>query len=154
MNVDVVAFDLCSNITIGGEFRCLHHGGRVSESPKPGRGYEENWTVWIQPLHRWPDRARSGALSARRHQGAPFTDAATPAHSKCLVFKRDARPPQICDIISKWEQASKEQQRGKSENTRTVRLTYKNRYPEVMPMKCIFHSLENKFPLHILCFKW
>ncbi|XP_061914794.1 pleckstrin homology domain-containing family H member 2 [Entelurus aequoreus] len=33
----------------------------------------------------------------------------------------------MCDIISKWEQASKEQHSGKSENTRTVRLTYKNR---------------------------
>ncbi|XP_053188878.1 pleckstrin homology domain-containing family H member 2 [Scomber japonicus] len=33
----------------------------------------------------------------------------------------------ICDIISKWEQASKEQHTGKSEHTRTVRLTYKNR---------------------------
>uniref|UniRef100_A0AAQ5WWL0 Pleckstrin homology domain containing, family H (with MyTH4 domain) member 2 n=1 Tax=Amphiprion ocellaris TaxID=80972 RepID=A0AAQ5WWL0_AMPOC len=33
----------------------------------------------------------------------------------------------ICDIISKWEQSSKEQHTGKSENTRTVRLTYKNR---------------------------
>ncbi|XP_028279419.1 pleckstrin homology domain-containing family H member 2 [Parambassis ranga] len=36
-------------------------------------------------------------------------------------------PIKICDIISKWEQASKEQHTGKSENTRTVRLTYKNR---------------------------
>uniref|UniRef100_A0A3B4FFN1 Pleckstrin homology, MyTH4 and FERM domain containing H2 n=1 Tax=Pundamilia nyererei TaxID=303518 RepID=A0A3B4FFN1_9CICH len=34
----------------------------------------------------------------------------------------------ICDIISKWEQASKEHHTGKSENTRTVRLTYKNLY--------------------------
>ncbi|KAL0964359.1 hypothetical protein UPYG_G00322800 [Umbra pygmaea] len=33
----------------------------------------------------------------------------------------------ICDIISKWEQASKEQHTGKSENSRIVRLTYKNR---------------------------
>uniref|UniRef100_A0A8C2UVL9 Pleckstrin homology domain-containing family H member 2 n=1 Tax=Chinchilla lanigera TaxID=34839 RepID=A0A8C2UVL9_CHILA len=33
----------------------------------------------------------------------------------------------ICDIISKWEQASKEQQPGKCEGTRTVRLTYKSR---------------------------
>uniref|UniRef100_A0A4W3GX67 Pleckstrin homology, MyTH4 and FERM domain containing H2 n=1 Tax=Callorhinchus milii TaxID=7868 RepID=A0A4W3GX67_CALMI len=33
----------------------------------------------------------------------------------------------ICDIISKWEQASKEQLPGKLEGTRTVRLTYKNR---------------------------
>uniref|UniRef100_A0A665TZS3 Pleckstrin homology domain containing, family H (with MyTH4 domain) member 2 n=1 Tax=Echeneis naucrates TaxID=173247 RepID=A0A665TZS3_ECHNA len=33
----------------------------------------------------------------------------------------------ICDIIAKWEQACKEQHTGKSENTRTVRLTYKNR---------------------------
>ncbi|XP_041107363.1 pleckstrin homology domain-containing family H member 2 [Polyodon spathula] len=33
----------------------------------------------------------------------------------------------ICDIISKWEQASKEQHSGKFESTRTVRLTYKNR---------------------------
>ncbi|MED6290540.1 Pleckstrin y domain-containing H member 2, partial [Characodon lateralis] len=33
----------------------------------------------------------------------------------------------ICDILSKWEQASKEQHSGKSENTRTIRLTYKNR---------------------------
>ncbi|XP_029088228.1 pleckstrin homology domain-containing family H member 2 isoform X1 [Monodon monoceros] len=33
----------------------------------------------------------------------------------------------ICDIISKWEQASKEQHPGKWEGTRTVRLTYKNR---------------------------
>ncbi|KAM9803961.1 pleckstrin homology domain-containing family H member 2 [Neosynchiropus ocellatus] len=33
----------------------------------------------------------------------------------------------VCDIISKWEQASKEQKSGKSENARTVRLTYKNR---------------------------
>lgn len=37
-------------------------------------------------------------------------------------------PPQICDVIAKWEQASKELHRGKSENTRTVRLTYKSRY--------------------------
>ncbi|XP_073420313.1 pleckstrin homology domain-containing family H member 2 isoform X3 [Dendrobates tinctorius] len=33
----------------------------------------------------------------------------------------------ICDIISKWEQASKEQLPGKCDGTRTVRLTYKNR---------------------------
>ncbi|XP_067319716.1 pleckstrin homology domain-containing family H member 2 isoform X1 [Anolis sagrei] len=33
----------------------------------------------------------------------------------------------ICDIISRWEQASKEQHSGKCEGTRTVRLTYKNR---------------------------
>ncbi|XP_029031270.1 pleckstrin homology domain-containing family H member 2 [Betta splendens] len=33
----------------------------------------------------------------------------------------------ICDIISKWEQACKEQHTGKCENTRTVRLTYKSR---------------------------
>ncbi|KAG1935917.1 pleckstriny domain-containing family H [Pimephales promelas] len=33
----------------------------------------------------------------------------------------------ICDIIAKWEQASKEQHTGKSENARTVKLTYKNR---------------------------
>ncbi|XP_006839469.1 PREDICTED: pleckstrin homology domain-containing family H member 2 [Chrysochloris asiatica] len=33
----------------------------------------------------------------------------------------------ICDIISKWEQTSKEQQPGKCEGTRTVRLTYKSR---------------------------
>lgn len=34
---------------------------------------------------------------------------------------------QICDIIAKWEQACKELHTGKSENTRTVKLTYKNR---------------------------
>ncbi|XP_038668891.1 pleckstrin homology domain-containing family H member 2 isoform X2 [Scyliorhinus canicula] len=33
----------------------------------------------------------------------------------------------VCDIICKWEQASKEQHSGKFEGTRTVRLTYKNR---------------------------
>ncbi|XP_053315691.1 pleckstrin homology domain-containing family H member 2 [Spea bombifrons] len=33
----------------------------------------------------------------------------------------------VCDIISKWEQASKEQHPGKCDSTRTVRLTYKNR---------------------------
>lgn len=33
----------------------------------------------------------------------------------------------ICDIISKWEQTSKELQPGKCEGSRTVRLTYKNR---------------------------
>ncbi|XP_069787219.1 pleckstrin homology domain-containing family H member 2 isoform X2 [Narcine bancroftii] len=33
----------------------------------------------------------------------------------------------ICDIICKWEQASKEQHPGKFESTRTVRLTYKKR---------------------------
>ncbi|XP_062980056.1 pleckstrin homology domain-containing family H member 2 [Elgaria multicarinata webbii] len=33
----------------------------------------------------------------------------------------------ICDIISRWEQASKEQHPGKCEGTRTVKLTYKNR---------------------------
>ncbi|XP_024152637.1 pleckstrin homology domain-containing family H member 2 isoform X1 [Oryzias melastigma] len=33
----------------------------------------------------------------------------------------------ICDILSKWEQASKESLSVKSENTRSVRLTYKNR---------------------------
>ncbi|XP_062851074.1 pleckstrin homology domain-containing family H member 2 [Trichomycterus rosablanca] len=34
----------------------------------------------------------------------------------------------ICDIISKWEQAFKELHKGKSENTRTVKLTHKNRF--------------------------
>ncbi|TSK42142.1 Pleckstrin homology domain-containing family H member 2 [Bagarius yarrelli] len=33
----------------------------------------------------------------------------------------------ICDIITKWEQACKELHTGKSENTRTVKFTYKNR---------------------------
>ncbi|KAM9316837.1 pleckstrin homology domain-containing family H member 2 [Gastrophryne carolinensis] len=33
----------------------------------------------------------------------------------------------VCDIISKWEQASKEQLPGKCDASRTVRLTYKNR---------------------------
>ncbi|XP_056617338.1 pleckstrin homology domain-containing family H member 2 [Triplophysa dalaica] len=33
----------------------------------------------------------------------------------------------ICDIIAKWEQAAKEQHTGKSENARTIKLTYKNR---------------------------
>lgn len=33
----------------------------------------------------------------------------------------------ICDVIAKWEQASKEQHRGKAEIARTVKLTYKNR---------------------------
>ncbi|KAJ8014229.1 hypothetical protein DPEC_G00038080 [Dallia pectoralis] len=37
------------------------------------------------------------------------------------------RTLKICDIISKWEQASKEQHTGKSETSRTVKLTYKNR---------------------------
>uniref|UniRef100_A0A3Q3DFW0 Pleckstrin homology domain containing, family H (with MyTH4 domain) member 1 n=1 Tax=Hippocampus comes TaxID=109280 RepID=A0A3Q3DFW0_HIPCM len=32
----------------------------------------------------------------------------------------------ICDVISKWEQALKEQHPGKNEGTRIVRLTYKN----------------------------
>ncbi|KAL0621105.1 Pleckstrin homology domain-containing family H member 2 [Plecturocebus cupreus] len=41
--------------------------------------------------------------------------------------RKENRPVEICDIISKWEQASKEQQPGKCEGTRTVRLTYKNR---------------------------
>ncbi|KAK2843330.1 hypothetical protein Q7C36_011545 [Tachysurus vachellii] len=34
---------------------------------------------------------------------------------------------QICDVISKWEQALKELQPGKCEGTRIVRLTYKSR---------------------------
>ncbi|XP_068597340.1 pleckstrin homology domain-containing family H member 2 [Brachionichthys hirsutus] len=33
----------------------------------------------------------------------------------------------ICDIISKWEQASKEQHAGKAESAKTIRLTYKSR---------------------------
>nr|XP_055026906.1 pleckstrin homology domain-containing family H member 2 [Misgurnus anguillicaudatus]XP_055026907.1 pleckstrin homology domain-containing family H member 2 [Misgurnus anguillicaudatus]XP_055026908.1 pleckstrin homology domain-containing family H member 2 [Misgurnus anguillicaudatus] len=33
----------------------------------------------------------------------------------------------ICDIIAKWEQAAKEHHAGKSENSRTIKLTYKNR---------------------------
>lgn len=34
---------------------------------------------------------------------------------------------QICDVISKWEQALKELHPGKNEGTRIVRLTYKSR---------------------------
>lgn len=34
---------------------------------------------------------------------------------------------QICDVISKWEQALKELHPGKNEGTRIVQLTYKNR---------------------------
>ncbi|KAM9786783.1 pleckstrin homology domain-containing family H member 1 isoform X1 [Syngnathus typhle] len=36
-------------------------------------------------------------------------------------------PAKICDVISKWEQALKEQHPAKNEGTRIVRLTYKNR---------------------------
>ncbi|XP_036080155.1 pleckstrin homology domain-containing family H member 2 isoform X3 [Rousettus aegyptiacus] len=60
-----------------------------------------------------------------------------PAHSGFALFTDDPSGRdlehclqgniKICDIISKWEQASKEQQPGKWEGTRTVRLTYKNR---------------------------
>lgn len=35
---------------------------------------------------------------------------------------------QICDVISKWEQALKELHPGKNEGTRIVRLTYKSRW--------------------------
>lgn len=45
----------------------------------------------------------------------------------CVFILKNVLCPQICDIISKWEQASKEQHTGKSENARTVKLTYKNR---------------------------
>ncbi|PNI47952.1 PLEKHH2 isoform 5 [Pan troglodytes] len=51
------------------------------------------------------------------HHSLPFS---IPVHFMNGIY-------QICDIISKWEQASKEQQPGKCEGTRTVRLTYKNR---------------------------
>ncbi|XP_026969054.1 pleckstrin homology domain-containing family H member 2 isoform X3 [Sagmatias obliquidens] len=51
------------------------------------------------------------------HHSLPFS---IPVHFMNGIY-------QICDIISKWEQASKEQQPGKWEGTRTVRLTYKNR---------------------------
>lgn len=44
-----------------------------------------------------------------------------------LVTKPGSFCLQVCDIISRWEQACKEQHTGKSENTRSVRLTYKNR---------------------------
>ncbi|XP_043931003.1 pleckstrin homology domain-containing family H member 2 [Protopterus annectens] len=60
-----------------------------------------------------------------------------PAHSGFALFTDDPSGNElehclqghvkICDIISKWEQASKEQNPGKFEGTRTVRLTYKNR---------------------------
>ncbi|XP_041907772.1 pleckstrin homology domain-containing family H member 2 isoform X4 [Corvus kubaryi] len=51
------------------------------------------------------------------HHSLPFS---IPVHFMNGIY-------QICDIISKWEQASKEQHPGKCEGTRTVRLTYKNR---------------------------
>ncbi|KAM4693408.1 pleckstrin homology domain-containing family H member 2 [Discoglossus pictus] len=41
----------------------------------------------------------------------------------------------VCDIISKWEQASKEQHPGKCDGTRTVRLTYKNRLSFAMQVR-------------------
>lgn len=34
---------------------------------------------------------------------------------------------QLCDVISKWETALREKGSGKFENTRVIRLTYKNR---------------------------
>lgn len=51
-------------------------------------------------------------------------------------------PPvlQICDVISKWEQALKELHPGKNEGTRIVRLTYKNRY--VFLLLLLFHKLQ------------
>uniref|UniRef100_A0A1A8IF02 Pleckstrin homology domain containing, family H (With MyTH4 domain) member 2 n=1 Tax=Nothobranchius kuhntae TaxID=321403 RepID=A0A1A8IF02_NOTKU len=52
-----------------------------------------------------------------------YTDDPTGRHLEhCLLGNI-----KVCDIISKWEQASKELHSGKSENTRTIRLTYKNR---------------------------
>lgn len=52
-------------------------------------------------------------------------------------------PPvlQICDVISKWEQALKELHPGKNEGTRIVRLTYKNRY--VFCCCCFFTNFNN-----------
>ncbi|XP_077470135.1 pleckstrin homology domain-containing family H member 2 [Stigmatopora argus] len=52
-----------------------------------------------------------------------YTDDPTGRELEHCLHQRSIK---ICDIISKWEQASKEQNTGKSENTRTVRLTYKN----------------------------
>ncbi|OCT79346.1 hypothetical protein XELAEV_18026158mg [Xenopus laevis] len=54
---------------------------------------------------------------------ALFTDDPSGKHFEhCLQWNL-----KICDIISKWEQASKEQHPGKCDGSRTVRLTYKNR---------------------------
>ncbi|KAG3267394.1 hypothetical protein H1C71_034863 [Ictidomys tridecemlineatus] len=54
----------------------------------------------------------------------------------------------ICDIISKWEQASKEQQPGKCEGTRTVRLTYKNRW-RLEILKDLSQLQQDKLPINV-----
>lgn len=102
-------------------------------SPQPGSGHQEDGPVWVQPVHRRPDGPGAGALPAGRHQGEPAgLQVALPGAPACLVT-----PPspvndlQVCDIISKWEQASKEQHSGKPESSRTVRLTYKSRWGEL-----------------------
>lgn len=35
---------------------------------------------------------------------------------------------QLCDVISKWEQALRSQSQGKLDTSRMIKLTYKNRY--------------------------
>ena len=34
---------------------------------------------------------------------------------------------QLCDVISKWEQAMRSQSQGKLDTSRIIKLTYKNR---------------------------
>lgn len=40
---------------------------------------------------------------------------------------------QICDVISKWEECFREYYGGKLDNSRTIRLLYKNRYHLGLP---------------------
>lgn len=53
---------------------------------------------------------------------------------------------QICDVISKWEQALKELHPGKYEGTRIVRLIYKSRFVVLFRI-C---QLNNVCPVHVV----
>lgn len=44
-----------------------------------------------------------------------------------LLTTSDISPPQVCDVISRWETALREKGLGKFENRRVIRFSYKNR---------------------------
>lgn len=116
----------------GGGFRRLHLGGGVPPHAEPEDRREEASALRVRPVRRRPVRQRPGALPAAVRQGEGTGSGQEPGRPRTLRLTPPVLFCQICDVISKWEQALKELHPGKNEGTRIVRLTYKNRWVWVL----------------------
>ena len=105
---------------------------------------------WLRHLH-WQSREPCRALPPNKRQGEfTWPGPRPPRREKFRHFAYVTnllKLSQLCDVISKWEQALRSLGQGRLDSTRIMRLTYKNRWvrPRVQLHRRSFASCETRY---------